>query len=116
MINTKLYEVLSRELVEAQTSNNPELIERLNLASIILDKKFISSDCLVDYLKWTDENGSLTSAAMQLFSKYIFTKRASSDEIGIYPFLMSLFVQIEEIIDLGEFPELKNPQIGRAHV
>lgn len=114
MISKKLYDILTYELTEAQTSNNPELVERLNLASIILDKNFISSSVLVDYLKWAKDNDLSSSAIIQLFSKYIFAKRDASKGIGIYPFLSQLFEEIQELISLGEFPELKNPQ-DRIH-
>jgi chromosome segregation ATPase len=97
-------------LAEASNSTNPELVERLNLASIILDTKFITHAAVLDYLRWAEANDRLPNSMMQIFSKYVFARRADSDDVGIYPFLNDLFDSMQEIVNLGEFPELKNPE------
>ena len=110
MIDTNLYNTLFRELAEASNSNNPELVERLNLASIILDNKFVTHSTMRDYLRWAESNGRLSNAMMQIFSRYVFARRADANDVGIYPFLNDLFYNMQEVVNLGDFPELKNPE------
>ena len=109
MISKDLHDRLKNELEESVNSNNPELVERLNLACMILDNKFVSDESLKEYINWMKDNDNLSFAVIKLFTKYIYAKRVGSTDLGIYPFLVVLFDSLQNIINVGEFPELKSP-------
>lgn len=110
MISKELHDVLIKQLDYSSRSDAPELVERLNLAFIILKKDYISIETIKAYLDWVKKSDRLPFGAMELFSKYIFAKRNGNDTIGIFPFLVVLFNSLQDVINTGEYPELRNPK------
>lgn len=109
MINKNLFHILSNELNAANDSVNPEIVERLNLASIILNDNYLSVEVMSDYLRWKRGNDDSQNALLELFSKFLYSKKSNGEEAGIYPFLRKMVSIINQIKQTDEYSSVKSP-------